>query len=409
MKKILCLSMMLAIGTTAFAHVPPTFEVLLRQEKSQRTYYTQVELPDLESTNSFDGKYFKVVVGKSKDAISFDVKDEELLLKAATVYYHLNQARDFWVNHVQSEVAAAQPKMTIRLEIKNQYDDLGHYANDNRTPQFNNALTIPEGETPSWVPADKQDKWGKEIWFRPMKSILTKDLGPMGPNPLTQGLIALERPLIDYTQNQFSQRLMEQFFYPAYVARPFHEDLIRYAGTFALMKVIIYGSKFADNLFIEKYYYLETAMVPEIAYHEYAHVVLSDHLEMSHSTPVNEGMADYFAAVHSQTRKLYGKVPGYSNSAPKDTQQKRPYSHWDESNRNATADFTLSVLWDVRETLGAEIGDRVVYQARSYLKTSLSSVSDGLLRSILKACDIKCEAPRRDKYKLYEAFRKKGF
>lgn len=408
MKRTLGLSMLLLFGATAGASAP-TFEVLLRQEKSQRVYYTQVEMPDLESTTSFDGKYFKIVNGKGKEAISFDEKDEELLLKAATVYYHLNQARDFWVRHVQSENAARMDKMVVRLEIKNQFDDLGHYANDNRTPQFNNALSIPEGETPSWVPAHKQDKWGKEIWFRPMKSILTKDLGPMGPNPLTQGLMALERPLLDYTQNQFSQRLMEQFFYPAYVARPLHEDLIRYAGTIALMKVIIYGSKFADNLFIDKYYYLDTAMVPEIAYHEYAHVVLSDHLEMSHSTPVNEGMADYFAAVQSQTRKVYGKVPGYSNAASKDTQQKRPYSHWDESNRNATADFTLSVLWDVRETLGAEVGDRVVYQARSYLKTSTSTLSDSLLRAILRACDEKCEAPRRDKYKLYETFRKKGF
>lgn len=408
MKRFFGLFLLVLFGTSAFAGAP-TFEVLLRQEKSQRTYYTQVEMPDLESETSFDGKYFKIVNGKGKDAITFDEKDQELLLKAATVYYHLNQARDFWVRHVQSEVAANLPKMTVRLDIKNQYDDLGHYANDNRTPQFNNALSVPEGETPSWVPAHKQDKWGKEIWFRPMKSILTKDLGPMGPNPLTQGLMALERPLLDYTQNQFSQRLMEQFFYPAYVSRPLHEDLIRYAGTMALMKVIIYGSKFADNLFIEKYYYLETAMVPEIAYHEYAHVVLSDHLEMSHSTPVNEGVADYFAAVQSQTRRIYGKVPGYSNSAPKDTQTKRPYSHWDESNRNATADFSLSVLWDVRETLGGEVGDRVVYQARTYLKTSTSTVSDGLLRAILRACDVKCESPRKDKYKLYQAFLKKGF
>lgn len=408
MKRFFSLSFIALFSASAYASAPK-FEVLLRQQKSQRTYYAQVEMVDLESTTSFDGKYFKIVRGKEKEAISFDEKDEEVFLKAATVYYHLNQARDFWINHIQSEVAIKLPKMTIRLDIENQYDDLGHFANDNRTPQFNNALSVPAGETPPWVPAHKQDKWGKEIWFRPMKSILTKDLGPIGPNPLTQGLMALERPFLDYAQNQFSQRLMEQFFYPAYVSRPLHENLIRYAGTMALMKVIIYGSKFTDRLFIDKYYYLETAMVPEIAYHEYAHVVLSDLLEMSHSTPVNEGFADYFAAVQSQTRRIYDRVPGYSNSAPKDTRQKRPYGHWDESNRNATADFTLSVLWDVRETLGGEVGDRVVYQARNYLTTSDSSVSDGLVRAILKACEVKCKSPRRDKYKLYQAFLKKGF
>ncbi len=408
MKKQLALT----LGLITFASVSQaaqTFEVLLRQERSHRTYYAEVEMPDLMSESAFDGKYFKIVKGKDKEPVSFDEKNEAILLRAATTYYHLSQARDFWVRHIQSEVAANLPKVTVRIDIKNQFDELGHFANDNRTPQFNNALSIPAGETPSWVPADKQDKWEREIWFRPMKQVLTKDLGPMGPNPLTQGLQALESPLLVYTQNQFERRLMEQLFYPAYVSRPLHEDLFRYAGTFALMKVIIYGSKYTDRLFVDKYYYLDTAMVPEIAYHEYAHLVLSDHLEMSHSTPVNEGMADYFAAVQSQTRKIYGKVPGYSNAAPKNTQDKEKYSHWTESNRTATSDFTLSVLWDVRETLGPDIGDKVVYQARSYLKTSTSTISDGLLRAILKACDDKCEAPRRDKYKLYQTFLKKGF
>lgn len=409
MKKIFAFAILCTLGNFAFAGSEPFFEVLLRQDKSQKTYYTQAKMVNLESSHSFDGKYFKIVKGKEKEAISFDEKDDKILLRAATAYYHLNLARDFWVNHIKSEVAEKLPKLIVRLDIKNQFDDLGHFANDNRASQFNNALSVPAGETPSWVPADKQDKWGKEIWFRPMKSILTKDLGPMGPNPLTLGLMAIERPLLDYTQGQFNRRIMEQLFYPAYTSRPLHEDLIRFAGTFALMKVILYGSSYTDKLFIEKYYYLDTALVPEIAYHEYAHVVLSDHLELSHSTPVNEGIADYFAAVQSQTRKIYGKVPGYSNSAPKDTQQKRPYSHWDESNRNATADFTLSVLWDVRETLGADVGDKVVYEARKFMKTSTATISEGLLRAILKACDIKCDYPRRDKYKLYQTFMKKGF
>lgn len=409
MKNKTLLALAALMSLSAYADVGPQFTILLRQEKSNKVYYSKAEMPDLESSDSFDGKYFKIVKGKGKEAIRFDEKNEELLLKAANTYYHLNKARDFWVNDIQSDVAATLPKMIVRVEISNQYDDLGHFAHDNRTPQFNNALTIPEGETPTWVPADKQDKWGKEIWFRPMKKILTSELGPMGPNPLTQGLMALERPLLDYTENQFNRRLMEQFFYPAYVSRPLHEDVIRYVGTLAIMKVLIFGSKQADRLFIDKWYYLDTAMLPEIAYHEYAHVVLSDKLAMSHSTPMNEGMADYFAAVQSGKRKVYGKVPGYSNAAPKDTQEKRKYTHWDESNRFATADFTLSVLWDVRETLGAEVGDKVVYQARNYLKTETSTISDGLLRAILRACEDKCPEPRNDKYKLYQTFLRKGF
>lgn len=387
----------------------PAFKVLLRQPNSYKTYYDKVQLPDLESNSSFEGTYFKIVKGKSNEAIAFDEKDEMTLTKAATVYYHLSEARKFWVEKMQSEKAADLPKLTVRIEITNQFNELGHFAHDNKAPQYNNALSIPDGETPSWVPAEKQDKWGKEIWFRPKKKILTKDLGPMGPNPLTTSLMAMERPLINYVENQINHRIMQEFFYPAYNNRPIHEDLIRFAGTYALMKLFIHGSRYTDSLFLEKYYYLDTAMVPEIAYHEYSHIILSDHLEMSHSTPVNEGMADYFAAVQSKKRKVYGKVAGHSNNAPKDTQEKRIYSHWDESNRYATSDFTLSVLWDVRETLGEEIGDRVVYQSRKYLKTSSSTISHGLLTAILRACEDICESPRRDKIKLYNTFGRKGF
>lgn len=386
-----------------------TFKVLLRQENSNRTYYALKEMPDLESSTSFDGKYFKIVQGKTSDPVQFDEKDPEVIKKAATAYYHLNLARKFWVEEMGSETALAQPKITVRIDIKNQYDDLGHFAHDNKTPQYNNALSVPEGKTPEWVPAEKQDEWGKEIWFRPKKLILTKELGSMGPNPAEATLMALERPLINYTRGQLNIRLMEEIFYPAYVTRPLHEDLLRYAGTIAMMKVILHGSRHADPLFLDKYYYLDTAMVPEIAYHEYAHIVLSDNLGMSHSTPVNEGLADYFAAIQSKKRKIYAKVPGHSNSASKDTQEKRKYSHWDESNRNASSDFVLSVLWDVRETLGEEVGDKVVYESRKFLKTESSTISEGLLRAILMACDLKCERPRRDKMKLYNTFEWKGF
>lgn len=408
MKYYLILGTVALLSFSAFAE-SDSFRVLLREPHSYKTRYAQVKLPHLESNSSFDGSYFKIVKGKSNEAISFDEKDEGLRTKAATVYYHLSEARKFWVHQIKSEKAASLPKLTVRLEITNQFNELGHFAHDNKTPQYNNALSVPGGETPSWVPAERQDKWEKEIWFRPKKVVLTKDLGPLGPNPLTVSLMAMERPLINYVENQVNHRIMREFFYPAYTNRPLHEDLIRYAGTYALMKLVIYGSRYTDNLFIDKYYYLDTAMVPEIASHEYAHIILSDHLEMSHSTPVNEGMADYFAAVQSKKRKVYGKVAGFSNNAPKDTQEKRLYSHWDESHRYATSDFTLSVLWDVRETLGEEIGDRVVYQARKYLNTTTSTISHGLLTAILRACEEICEVPRRDKIKLYETFGRKGF
>jgi len=387
----------------------PVLDTLVRREGSVRTIIKKNEMIHLLGNDSFDGKYFKIVLKKSNEAISFHDPDKNLVLKAASVYYHLNKSREFWIKDMQFAKIQEMPKITVRLELTNQFDEFGHFANDNRAPQFNNALSIPSGQTPDWVPEDRRDSWNNEIWFRPVKKILTKDLGNLGPNPMTVALQALQNPLIDYIQNQFNVRLMEEFFYPSYVNRPLHEDLIRYAGTYALMKLILHGSKYADRLFLDKYYYLDAAFVPEIAYHEFAHIVLSDRLEMSHSTPVNEGMADYFAAVQSRTRKIYARVKGHSNSRYKDRDEKKKYTHWDEATRLATSDFTLSVLWDVREVLGENYGDKVVFHARHFLETKSSTISEGLLKAILYACEKKCEVPRRDKLILYETFSKKGF
>ena len=385
------------------------FKVLLREKESYRTYYEMKELSNLISDHSFDGEYFKIVLGKSNTPISFNHEDKELILKAATVYYHLSESRNFWINKIKSETAEKLSKITVRLEIRNQFDELGHYANDNRNPQFNNALSIPEGETPTWVPSNRRDKWYKEIWYRPMKIIPTKDLGDLGLNPITVALLSLEKPLISFLQNQLNNRIVMEFFYRRYLARPLYKDIFRYAGTYALFKIMYFGSKRSDNLLKEKYYYLDSAMVPEITYHEYAHIILSERLEMTHSTPVNEGMADYFAAAQSNLKKIYESVPNRNNAASKNTQEKKKYIHWDESNRNANADFTLSVLWDVRESLGEKVGNEVIYEARNYLKTETATISQELLKAILKACDVKCEIPRRDKLKLFETFSWKGF
>lgn len=406
--KILIFIFLLLFNTHSFGS-EKEFKVLLRKKNSYATYLTFKILPDLVSNESFDGKNFKIVLGKTNTPIPFFHENGDLILKAATVYYHLNDARNFWIQKMGSEMAQSLQKITVRLEIKNQFDELGHFAHDNRNPQYNNALSIPEGETPEWVPQSRRDKWFKEIWYRPLKVIPTKELGSLGPNPLTISLMALQNPLISFLKNEVNNRIAREFFYRNFLKRPLLEDLFRYAGTYALFKLIHYSSKRGDQLFKEKYYYLDTAMVPEISYHEYAHIILSEKLQMTHSTPVNEGLADYFAAAQTNLSKIYASVPKRSNSATKNTKEKKKYIHWDELNRNASSDFTLSVLWDVRESLGEKMGNSVIYESRKYLSTDSSNISHELLNAILRACEVKCEQPKRDKLKLFETFSWKGF
>lgn len=385
------------------------FLVLERKTNTNGTFYTRVQLDDLTSTDTFEGKYFKIVKGRSNLAISTTDEDQSIVMKAATVYYHLTRAKNFWLKEMGVDRPDKMPQVIVRIEMKNLFDEQGHFANDNRVPQFNNAVSVPAGQTPDWVPAEHQDKWNNEIWFRPMKKIETKDLPGLGPNPLTVSLSSLEQPFINYTLNRFNMSVLEHVFYPTYAPNPLWVSLVRFAGTIAITKAVIEASKHVDGLFAEKYYYLDTAMVPEIAYHEYNHIILSDYIELSHSTPVIEGMADYFVAVLAKKRKIYARVKGYSNAANKDTEQKRKYDHWYESNRLATSDFVLSVLWDVRETLGEKVGDKLVYDLRTSLKTGTAMINNQLLQSVLDTCTIECDQPRLDKFRLYQTFATKGF
>ncbi len=401
--------LLLSLLITGSLHAE-TFRVLVRQDHSTSTVYKEVELQDLESNDSFDGKYFQIVKGKGKYPISFRDTDKETVLKAANTYYHLSQAREYWLNKIGSDRPHQLPKLIVRIEISNLFDDQGHYAHDNRDPQFNNALSIPAGQTPDWVPEGREDAWGPEIWFRPKKVIDTQTLpNTLGPNPLTQILTALEHPVINYARNQLQTSMIERIFYPSYSSGSLQNDILRFAGTIALTRFLISSSKRMDPLFMEKWFYLDTAMVPEVVYHEYAHIVLADHLKISHSTPVLEGLADYFAAAQANKRKVYAKVPGRSTSQAKDPYNKKPYSHWSEANRTASSDFVLAVLWDVRDVLGEEVTNKLVYQSRKYLSTDSATISDHLLRAILKSCDDVCPAPRVDKLRLYEKFTARGF
>lgn len=379
------------------------FTVIDRQDNSIKTHYKKVQLEDLNSDTHFEGTYFKIVYKKSNEPIPFSA-DKSIVQRAANIYYHLTRAKNFWLDKSSNTFS----QLTIRLDITNGFNEFGHYSNDNLDPQYNNALSVPEGVTPEWVPADKYDKWGKEIWFRPMKKVSTQDvINELGPNPVTVALKQMQAPFINYTVNQFNQTLMNHAFYASLTKNSLGKDFGRFLGTIALTYFVIEASKKMDPLFVEKWFYLDSSMVPEVIYHEYAHLILSDHLEMSHSTPVIEGYADYFAAIMSNKRKVYAKVPGHSNSNPKDPYNERHYSHMDEL--KASSDFVLAVLWDVRETLGSEVADQVIYESRKKLETKTATIHQHMIRAILDTCSEICPSPRVARLKLYETFRKRGF
>ena len=59
---------------------------------------------------------------------------------------------------------------------------------------------------------------------------------------------------------------------------------------------------------------LDSAMVPEIIYHEFTHVAMSDYIPLTGSFAVSEGIANYFASVISGNTEIAGKLGEYGKN-----------------------------------------------------------------------------------------------
>jgi len=406
----------LSIASLLMISAPSAYaiEVLLRGPGGQPLIQdlSETALPDLTQTDRLEGKYFKVVLGKSDSGISIHPVPGEspemtqTRLRAATVYYHLNRAHDYFVNVLHSQRARDLGQVTVRLELTNKFSELGHFANDNLDPQYNNALSIPAGNPMEGVPVEP---WGAEIWFRPVKLIPTHMLfeGKV-PNPLAGEFKALRKSLNTMAVFAAIQAVATYLVAPQTQAAGLVESLARTGGTFIVMEGALELMDWLTPKLLPKNFYLDTGMIPEVIYHEYAHQALSDHLALTHSTPVNEGMADYFAAVISGGPNIADRIKAYSTARPKKGARKQVYSPSFETRGAANADFVLGLLWGLRQEFPG-ITDSLIHEARRYLTTSESTIYDGLLRALLKSCNKVCQDPATDRMRMYRYFQKKGF
>lgn len=403
MKNLLLITALFFIATSLCQ--AKTFKVVARTENNRATE-EMVELSDLISNNSFDGKYFKIVKGKSDEAIKFDA-DAELIFRAATAYYHLTIARNYFVNKVKSAFVAQSEKMIIRIEHSNQFSELGHFAHDNLDPQFNNALTVPAGKG---LASRGIKPWGTEIWFRTKKKIHISDLN-------TNGLANQEfKVLMRGFRNQVHMQSLQRFLAGGVTvlvsgstrSDPLStENLIRTLGSSLIME---FGYQFIDPITkatARKWYWLDCAMVPEIIYHEYSHAALSDNLVLSHSTAIIEGMADFFAGQIAGSPKLAKYIKKYNTFNGKNAKRNQDYVIQFEMGEYANTDFVFGLLWEIKNILGEEKGEAFMFDLRKRLTTS-STIRGQLIDGILKTCDAVCTNPFIDKITILKALNLRG-
>lgn len=380
------------------AFAAPIYKDAVTRDEDYKVKIKPVLLKDLVSETSYDGKFFKIVHSKNNEAITF--KDSpELQLKAATTYYHLNKARDYFNDVAQSEYTKNLPKLTIRIDLINVFNEIGHFANDNLNPQYNNALTIPAGRG---FPSRGVAPWEIEIWFRPSKIIHVDDFdGVVQKESLKHSLQVFR----DESHMSSLRQFFTEIFAGGVSENP--ESLIRVAGTSLLMEFLFQTSDYYGEFFSRKRYRLDSALVPEIIYHEYAHVALSGHFELTHSTPVNEGMADFFAGKIANSKKLALKIKDYNLFNGKKVRKKQQYNIAFERGDYANADFVFGLLWNIGEIVGTDIEVVFMNRLTSKLETN-DNIRENLIEASIETCREVCKNPISDKLRLFQFFHKKN-
>lgn len=387
-----------AMTFTLFAHASVDSEypfLVLTRNKSDRPEIRTENLK-LLTPDAFETHGFKIVLGKDNDAVSTHA-EEALKLRAASVLFHLETAKGYFLNRVRSTDVQNLEKIIVRLEFTGSFDEDGHFKNENTPPIYNDALSVPSGsDFESGVP------WSREIWFRPKKEIPLKEIMPTDSSG---GLVKQANAVL--LPGQADIALQNAIYYSISdggLGKTYMKTAARQVGAVALIEAGLLFTQLINHISMPKSYFLDTAMVPEFVYHEFSHIALSDQIDITHSTAINEGVADYFAADLLGSPQLGKKITKYSPWTMKNGKKSKPFSIHYESNDAATEDYVLSFLWGIRGFLGEEKTNELIFEARHSLSTQSSDIRFGLTEALLSACDRVCTSPAANKSMLLRYF-----
>lgn len=396
---IQCSKLLVLLLITQFSFAAFKTTVLTRN-KEMDLVKKEVVFKDIDNLGKLEDKSFKIVKAKSeKPIVLSELNDDLEKMRAASVYFHLKKAKKYFLDVVKSKYVSELGQITIRLGITNQFNSIGHFAHDNLAPEYNNALSIPPGEGRARFGIDP---WQHEIWFRPAKEVDLPSEGLKNDFEQTAALFSEFR-----TQSRFAnfQRFVADLFLLS--GDELVDSGLSILGSTAIIEASFIAMKHIYGLLQGKSYLLDTSFIPEIVYHEFAHIALSDKLTLSHSSPVNEGMADFFAASIGNSSTLADKVKDYAKRVrEKDAFREQTYQSGFESNAYANIDFVLGVLWQVRE-LDKQKSHSYIYNIRNNL-TSSSNIRGDLVKSILKECRRSCKSPLSGRIKLLNAYHEMG-
>lgn len=332
------------IFLTSLLNAATIKHLVVDRDKNDKLVEVEKTLIDLNSSKEFDGKFFKVVEGSGNMPVKVD--DSLLSKKAANVYFHLTKAKDFFA----SIGVKQKEKIVIRVDIVNKFHKTYHFQNPKLEPQFNNATTINSGEGVDvyGIPA-----WGNEIWFRPAKRIkASKEFNKRFRTMVRRSIpstLAINADTFLYTtlnavisdDIEGSIKTSAETILQNYLA----SSLLR----FAVPELML--------LFMDKGFFLDTAFIPEVAYHEYTHYAMSDYVPPVVNNTVMEGFADFYAAKISGRKEIAHKLGNYANLVgSRKVDANSLYEMKLDTGKGMGGDFVISLFFEMDEMIEREEG-----------------------------------------------------
>lgn len=362
-------SLFLLISTHAFAQ-EVSCEAMVRDEK-HNLIRQKVSLEDLTSPDSFSGRYFKIV--SAKDDAPIKMNQGDLSFRACTTYYHLTKARKYFVDNFNDRHVRGLKELIIRIEMPYSFIDSSHFMGD-EYKTYNNSLTIP----PSGRNKLTEIKpWNYEIWFAPKKKIKRKSAMQQAAKLLqTQDAqFNLRIGVLAGVGSNIATQVAQGLTLTSLEGKMYVESLLVSLAAVTITPWVIekFSAVFKPTI------YLDTALIPEVIYHEFGHIAFAKHLRPTHHSPIIEGYANFFAADIGNTDTILKKTRGLSKGLDKlNPNKKIMYDTWMEDRQYAQYGFTFGLLWDIRKALGEDVARKLLYKAHEKLNSS-SNVRTDLL------------------------------
>ncbi len=342
-------------------------EVLERDDSGKLKVVTKA-LKNLKSKTHFSGEYFKVVLGTSNEPIKMD--DSTISKKAANVYYHLEKGREFFKTIGKEQELK---EVVIRLEIQNEFHGTFHFSNPHINPIHNNATTTDAGEA---EPDFGVEAWGNEIWFRPVKKIaLSKETKKQFKKTIRASIpksTSINEDVLIYTAADVLLASDKE----QALATSAEELLTNYARDAAIRWLV---PELSALLIRGKYFY-DAAFIPEIIYHEYTHLIMSDYLPPVVNNTLLEGIADFFASKIANSPLLAHKLGEYGNMLQKrNALSTQLYEETLDGEKGLGTDFVLSLLYEIDKEVTRLEGQDPLFFAKTIYEMRKSLTVDSTI------------------------------